>query len=168
MKTAFITLALAGLSASAASAAPIDALNDFVGTWSSSGTAVATPYGPAGALHGASACAWSNDHLFVICQQTAAYGTLVEHDITVFTYDESAKQYHFYRITPSDANETGLAYAPGMFTFLSHFKDKAGTTIYVRTLNAFTDNDHYTWRTEYSSDQLKWNLMNSGSITRAK
>jgi hypothetical protein len=89
-----ITIALV-LALCAIGAAPIDQLDRFAGTWQTQGTFLATPYSKAATASGTTTCAWSNDHLFMICQQTVTLGETLDHDVTIYSYDETAKAYHF-------------------------------------------------------------------------
>ncbi|PZR59648.1 MAG: hypothetical protein DLM50_00620 [Candidatus Meridianibacter frigidus] len=159
------TLLLFCLPLRAAAASPLDALERFVGGWSGSGTAVKTPYSEGGSLHGTTYCRWSGDHFFVICEQTGSYNAMTDHDVTIFTYDPKKRLYHFYNVRQADANSTKLAFSGNTFTFSDSFVDK-GKTIYTRTLNTFLDAGHYLWRTEFSTDQKVWTLMNSGTVAR--
>jgi hypothetical protein len=142
------------------------ALGRFVGTWDGTGTFLDGPYSKAGSADAKTTCAWSNDRLFMICQQSVVMQGKPSSDVAVYAYDPGAKRYHFYNIGLTNANATKLSIEGNTVTYADSFQD-GGKTIATRTLNVWRDPQHYQWRSEYSTDGgATWKLMGSGNATR--
>lgn len=149
-----------------ATAAPIDALDRYTGTWQNHGTFVTTPYQKAGSVSGTTTCAWSNDHQFMICQQSVSVNDEHDSDMAIFTYDDSAKTYRFYAIRPAGAASLPVTVEANSTTFPISFTNQ-GKKVLLRTVNVWDNPRLYRWRTEYSTDEGKtWTLMGSGTYAR--
>jgi hypothetical protein len=64
----FAAVAFCAVAAVPANAAGVDELGRYLGTWTSPGTLYDTPYSKAGTATATTTCAWSQDHVFMICQ----------------------------------------------------------------------------------------------------
>ncbi|MBV8244596.1 MAG: DUF1579 family protein [Candidatus Eremiobacteraeota bacterium] len=158
------SLGTTSLGAGAQSASPVDALGLYRGTWQSSATIVDTTFSKAGEADGTTACDWSGDRLFMICQQNINYKGTPVHDVTIFTYNPETKAYRFYSVAPNRVTDADILVDRNSVTFPSTFKDDNGKTVTMRTVNTWTDSDHYAFRTEYSLDGgAHWTVMLSGS-----
>jgi hypothetical protein len=149
-----------------ASAAPIDELQRFAGSWQSQGQFQATPYSKAGAANAKTTCAWSDDHLFMICQQQVTTASGPDDDVSVYSYDDKAGAYRFYNVHPGQVTSTTITVSGDTITYPFSFTEN-GTTVTIRTLNVWKSAGLYTWRTEYSTDGGNtWTLMASGTSQR--
>ena len=163
MKTG-IAVALAGalLLPLRASAAPLDELNRFVGTWQSQGTFVDSPYQKAGSATATTTCAWSSDHVFLICQQSVVMEGKADSDLGIYTYDATQNTYRFYSLRTGQVTASAITIDGNTVTYPISFNDK-GKAVTIRTLNIFDSPTLYHWRTEYSADGgTSWTPMASG------
>jgi hypothetical protein len=136
---------------SPATAAPVDAMGRFVGTWESAGTFTDSAYSKAGSVSGSTTCGWSIDHDFLICQQRVVLGKTEQHGIAIYTYDPAAEKYRFYNVGATQVGSTAIAVDPTTITYTDTYSD-GGKTVTNRTLNVWDDPDHYHFSTEYSLD----------------
>jgi len=167
-RVAFV-LAIAGAAGTlaAVSAAPIDELNRFAGTWQSQGTFVDSPYQKAGTATATTTCAWSIDHAFMICQQSVLMSGTPDSDLGIYTYDPVANVYHFYNVHESRTTSSTILVDGNTITYPFSFTDN-GKSVVIRTLNVWQNPDAYTWRTEFSIDNgTTWALMGSGKSERS-
>ncbi|HET6275950.1 MAG TPA: hypothetical protein VFE16_08500 [Candidatus Cybelea sp.] len=156
------TVAGAAFVPGAASAAPIDQLNRLVGTWQSTGTFVDTPYQKAGTATATTTCAWSNDHGFMICQQSVMMNGTPDSDLGIYTYDPTANVYRFDNVHASRTTSSTILVDDKSITYPFSFTDN-GKSVVIRTLNVWQSASAYTWRTEFSTDNgATWTLMGSG------
>ena len=166
--TAALVLAGAGviLIPLRAAAAPVDTLDRFAGTWHSQGTFVDSPYQKAGSASGTTTCAWSNDHVFMICQQISSLNGMHDSDVAIFTYDDGSKSYRFYSVRPGGTDSVAITVDPKTITYPGSFTDR-GKKVMIRTVNSWDNPSLYHWRAEYSTDGgTTWKLMGSGSSQR--
>lgn len=162
-----LTIAGAGLAPLPASAAPIDELNRFAGTWQSQGTFVDSPYQKAGSATATTNCAWSLDHGFMICQQSVTMNGAPDSDLGIYTYDATANVYHFYNVHQSRTTTSNIIVDGNTITYPFSFT-AGGKSVVIRTLNIWQNADSYLWRTEYSTDNgATWSLMGSGKSDRS-
>ena len=146
-----------------ASAAPIDYLDRFTGTWQSQGVFVSTPYSAAGDATATTTCAWSGDHLFMICQQAVTMAGKRDDDLGIYTYDEIASAYRFYNVHTSRTTSMTITIDGNTIAYPFSFTDK-DKNVTIRTMNVWKNATMYTWRTEYSTDGgATWTLMASGT-----
>jgi|HubBroStandDraft_4_1064222.scaffolds.fasta_scaffold00011_56 hypothetical protein len=162
-----LTIAGAAGMPAAVSAAPIDELNRFAGTWQSYGTFVDSPYQKAGAATATTTCAWSIDHAFMICQQSVIMNGTPDSDLGIYTFDPVANVYRFYNVHSSRTTSSTILVDGKTITYPFSFTDN-GKSVVIRTLNVWQNPDAYTWRTEYSIDGgTTWSLMGSGKSERS-
>lgn len=148
------------------SAAPLDELDRFAGTWQSHGTFVDGPYSKANSSTATTTCAWSTGRTFMICQQSVSTGGKTSDDLGIYTYDEAGGAYHFYNVQTGRTTSSAITVAGNTITYPFSFTDN-GKNVTIRTLNIWDSPSLYRWRSEYSTDSGKtWNLMGSGSSQR--
>jgi hypothetical protein len=146
----------------AARAAGCPELERFLGTWQSSGNFVDSPYSKASAATATTACDWSTDRLFMICQQSVTQNGTTQDDLGIYSCDEAANAYHFYNVRPSQGASVTLTIEGKTVTYMSSVSDN-GNAVMIRTLNVWDGPSQYHWRTEYSTNGgSAWTLMASG------
>jgi hypothetical protein len=149
-----------------ASAAGVEDLGRFLGTWTSPGTLLDTPYSKAGSASATTTCAWSSDHVFMICQQITMLNGKPGNALSIYTYDAAKSQYHFFNLGPDGGDGSIVTVTGDTVTYTNSFTDKA-KEVTIRTLNIWSRPDFYRWRTEYTTDSGKtWMLMASGTSER--
>lgn len=152
--------------AGTAGQADVGQLSRLIGTWDGRGTFVDTAYSHAGTANAVTTCAWSNDHVFVICQQRVVMNQNPTSDVAVYTFDAAKKKYHFYSIGVASVNVTQLSVDAVTMTYTDAFTDGA-KRVATRTLNVWENPGRYAWRAEYSLDGgTAWTLMGSGTATK--
>jgi|SRR6516164_4758247 hypothetical protein len=150
----------------AARAAGVDDLGRFLGTWTSPGTLYDTAYSKAGTATATNTCAWSSDHVFMICQQSITLNGKLSHAISIYTYDAVKSQYHFFNVGPDGGDGSIISVVGDTVTYSNSFTDK-GKQVTILTLNVWESPTLYRWRTEYTTDSGKtWTLMASGTSQR--
>lgn len=148
------------------SAAGVDELGRFLGTWTSPGTLLDTPYSKAGSASATTTCAWSSDRVFMICQQITMLNGKSGNALSIYTYDAAKSQYHFFNLGPDGGDGSIITVTGSTVAYTNSFTDK-GKEVTIRTLNIWSRPDFYRWRTEYTTDSGKtWNLMASGTSER--
>lgn len=176
MKLLFRLLLLIGLSLSlwaADSATGADVLNRWVGgKWVGSGQFVDSAYSSANTASATTKCAWSPDHVFVICDQDIVFGGQSMRELSIYTFVPKSSKYYFYGISFGEekARNTALEIADnGARWVYSSTNDIKGKSVQFRTTNEFHGNDSVEWRTEFSSDDGKtWTKTGSGKEAREK
>jgi len=149
-----------------AAAAPLDELDRFTGTWQSQGSFVTTPYSQAAESTATTICAWSQDRLFMLCQQSVTIDGKRSGNVAVYTYDGNANVYHLFNVGASRATTSDIIVNGDTIVYPFSFDDN-GKTVMTRTLNVWKNPKLYLWRTEYSTDGGKnWTTMASGTSQR--
>jgi hypothetical protein len=140
-------------------------LDRLAGTWKSNGTFVDTAYSKAGTATASTTCAWTGDHLFLLCQQSVEMGGKANHDVAIYTYDEATNTYHFYNVGVEQMRTAQLSVDATSMTYGGSFDD-GSKHVLTRTLNVWQSPKAYTWRAEYSLDNgATWTQMGSGAST---
>jgi len=172
--TCFTFVLALSLSASAAdSSSSADALNRWVGgKWVGSGQFVDSAYSKANTATATTKCAWSPDHVFVVCDQDIVFGGQPMRDLSVYTYASKTAKYYFYGISLGEekARNTALDVTDNgqRWVYLST-NEIQGKPVQFRTTNQFHGNDNVEWWTEFSTDGGKsWTKTGSGKETREK
>jgi len=176
MKLLFRLLFVIGFSLSlwsADSAAGADALNRWVGgKWVGSGQFVDTAYSKANTASATTKCAWSPDHVFVICDQDIVFGGQPMRDLSIYTFSPKTSKYYFYGISLGEekARTTALDITDNGNRWIYSSTDEIkGKPVQFRTTNQFHGNDMVEWWTEFSSDDGKsWTKTGSGKEAREK
>jgi hypothetical protein len=176
MKQLFRLLFLVGFSLSlwaANSAASADVLNRWVGgKWTGSGQFIDTAYSQANKASGVTRCAWSPDHIFVICDQDNVFAGTRSRDLSIYSFAPKDSKYYFYGISlgVEKARNIGLDITDNgeRWVYLST-NEVNGKPVQFRTTNQFHGSDAVDWWTEFSSDDGKtWTKTGEGKETREK
>lgn len=155
------------------SATGAEALNRWVGgKWVGSGQFVASDYSQANTASATTKCAWSPDHVFVICDQDIVFGGKPMRDLSIYSFAPKTGKYYFYGISVGEekARTTALDITDsGNRWVYSSANEIKGKAVQFRTTNEFHGNDTVEWRTEFSTDDGKtWTKTGSGKETREK
>jgi hypothetical protein len=148
-----------------------DALNRWVGgKWVGSGQFVDSDFSKANRASAITNCAWSPDHIFVICDQDITFGGAPKRDLSIYAFDAKAGRFYFYgislgqeepRSTALDITDNGARW-----TYSSTDNIK-GKTVQFRTTNVFHGSDTVEWWSEYSTDSGKtWKKTGEGKESR--
>ena len=142
------------------------------GKWVGSGQFVDSAYSRANKASAVTKCAWSPDHIFVICDQDINFGGTPMRDLSIYTYAPKTSKYYFYGIslgqekprnTALDITDHGQRW---VYSSTDQIKGKA---VQFRTTNQFHGNDTVEWWSESSDDGGKtWMKTGEGRETREK
>lgn len=150
-----------------------DVLGRWVGgTWPLEGKMLDTDFSKAITVTGVSNCAWSPDHIFVVCDQNVVADGKPSRDLSVYAFNPENGSYHFFGLSPEgDRPRTGeVTISPdgARWEYLSKV-DIKGKSTQFRTINVFRDADHIDWWSEYSTDDgAHWIKMGGGNEARKK
>jgi hypothetical protein len=159
---------------SAAQATPgADVLNRWAGgKWVGEGKTVDSDYSKAGKANGVSTCAWSPDHVYVVCDQNieADDGPLLL--LSIYAFDPKTSKYHFYGMDRSGeqprSGDLEIS-RNGDYWVYPGSAEIQGKTVQFRTTNEFHGKDAVEWRSEFSTDGGKtWTKTGEGKETRQK
>ena len=165
-------LMLVGFSLSLSAADPSsDALNRWVGgKWVSSGTFVASTYSQASKATAVTTCAWSPDHIFVVCDQDINFGGTPMRDLSIYAFASKTNKFYFYGVSlgQEKPRSTSLGISDnGNRWVYSSTDDIKGKSVEFRTVNQFHGKDTVEWRSEFSTDGGKtWTKTGEGKETR--
>lgn len=149
----FVVLASGGVVAAGGGGAA--ALQPIVGTWKSD----------AGGVSAVSACAWTPQHLAVVCDQTIATPQGVRHATNLYTYDSTQNRYVYYGVNAAGqvVNPVPLAIDGNVWTY----GGQAGPDgVIYRTINDFSAGSSYTWERQSSRDGKTWTRLAGGTSER--
>ena len=142
------------------------------GKWVGDAHSVDTEYTKAGSGGGVSTCAWSPDHIFVVCDQDVEDNGQKLRFLSVYAFDPENSSYHFYGMSPEGgrprAGDVAVTENGAHWEYLTKttIKDKP---VWFRTVNQFKSNDLVDWWSEYSTDEGKsWTKTGGGSEKREK
>lgn len=148
-----------------------DTLGRWVGgKWIGNGTLVDSDYSKAMKVGGVTTCAWSPDHIFVVCDQAVKANDKPGRELSLYGYDPEAGKFHFYGLSPSEAMprtpELVISGDGNRWEYLSTETIK-GKSMRFRTVNIFHDADHVEWWSDYSADGGQhWTKMGQGTESR--
>jgi hypothetical protein len=150
-----------------------DVLNRWVGgKWISNGQFLDSAFSKANQASAVTRCAWSPDHVFVICDQDIVFGGTPMRDLSIYTFAPKTSKYYFYGISLGEekARNTALDISDNGERWVYSSSDEIkGKTVQFRTTNQFHGNDAVEWRSEFSTDDGKsWTKMGEGKETREK
>lgn len=142
------------------------------GTWPLEGKMLDSDYSKAMTVTGVSNCAWSPDHVFVVCDQAITADGTPSRDLSVYAFDPESSTYHFYGLSPSgERPRTGdvTISADGARWEYQSTTDIKGKPVTFRTINEFRNADQVEWWSEYSIDGgAHWVRMGGGSEKRQR
>jgi hypothetical protein len=162
------------LSLFAADTAPnADVLNRWVGgKWVGSGQFVDSDFSGANKASAVTKCAWSPDHVFVLCDQDIIFGGTPMRDLSIYSFAPKTNKFCLYgislgedkpRTTALDITENG-----NHWVYLSAQEIK-GKSVQFRTTNQFHGNDSVEWWSEFSTDGGKsWTKTGEGKEARER
>lgn len=158
----------------AADATPgADVLNQWVGgKWVGSGQFVDSDFSKANKSSAVTTCAWSPDHIFVICDQDINFGGTPMRDLSVYAFASKTNKFYFYGISlgQEQPRHTSLEISDnGQRWVYSSSDDIKGKTVEFRTVNQFHGHDAVEWQSEFSTDGGKtWTKTGEGKETRQR
>ncbi len=142
------------------------------GTWVGSGKFVETAYSQARTVSGATTCAWSPDHIFVVCDQDVMDGTAKMRLLSIYGFDPKKKTFHFYGLSlEGDAPRSGTLLVNSAGNRFEYFSDAEinGKKVQFMTTNEFKTDDEVEWSSSFSTDEGQhWTKMGGGSEQRKK
>jgi hypothetical protein len=150
-----------------------DVLGRWVGgKWTGDGKLVDSDYSKAMAVGGVTNCAWSPDHIFVICDQNNTIDGKPERDLSVYAFDPEKGTYRMFGMSPGGGRprvtELSISSDHNRWEYLGK-AEISGKQVEFRTVNVFRDNDHVDWWSEYSTDDgAHWVRMGEGKESRQK
>lgn len=150
---------------------PTDILNQWVGgKWSGSGDMTETDYSHAISVTFVTNCAWSPNHVVVICDQVVNAKNKPDREIAIYSYDPEGKQFHFYEFSPDQPKPRTpdlVIRSDGRHWEYLNTATIKGKDVKFRTTNNFVSKDEVEWWTDYSVDGgEKWIKMGGGKETR--
>jgi hypothetical protein len=172
LRIALISLLLSGL-AFAGPQTPEEPLGRWVGgKWVGDGKMLDTDFSKAMPVSGVNNCAWSPDHVFVVCDQDISMNGKPDRALSIYAFDPEKKAYHMYGMSPAGERPrlTDLTISPdgNRWEYLGK-AEISGKTVQFRTVNVFHDPDHVEWWSEYSNDGgTHWVKMGDGKESRKK
>ena len=162
------------LAAAAENAKPsADVLGRWVGgKWIGDGKMVDSDYSKAIAVAGVTNCAWSPDHIFVICDQNNTIDGKATRDLSVYGFEPEKGTYQLFGMSPGEKQtrmtELTISQDHNRWEYLGK-SEISGKDVEFRTVNVFRDNDHVDWWSEYSKDDgAHWVKMGEGKESRQK
>jgi hypothetical protein len=150
-----------------------DVLGRWVGgKWTGDGKLVDSDYSKAMAVGGVTNCAWSPDHISVICDQNNTINGKATRDLSVYAFDPETATYQMFGMSPGGGKprmtELTISSDHSRWEYLNK-ADISGKQVEFRTVNIFRDSDHVDWWSEYSSDDgAHWVRMGEGKESRQK
>jgi hypothetical protein len=148
-----------------------DVLNRWVGKWTSTGQFVDSAYSSANKASAVTTCAWSPDHIFLVCDQNINFGGTSLRDLSIYSFAPKAGKFYFYGISLGEekARSTGVDITEnGDRWIYSSTSEIKGQSIQFRTTNQFHGNDNVEWWSEFSIDSKTWTKTGEGKETRQK
>ena len=174
MKSVFAILILCcSLTLVAADKPTADVLGRWVGgEWPLEGKMLDTEFSHAATLTGMSRCAWSPDHVFVVCDEIVFADGKPERNLGVYSFDAQNASYHYLEVTPEGKRPqfSDLIISPdGSRWEYRGSGEVKGKKVLFRTINEHRDPDHIDWWSEYSTDDgAHWIRTGVGSEKREK
>ena len=146
-------------------------LNRWVGgKWVGSGQFVESEHSQANRASAVTKCAWSPDHVFVICDQDIDFGGTPMRDLSIYTFAPKTSRYYFYGISLGEEKprHTALEISDNGDRWLyTSSEEIKGKTVEFRTTNQFHGADHVEWWSEFSANGGKtWTRTGEGKESR--
>jgi hypothetical protein len=150
-----------------------EVLNRWVGgKWVGDAHSVDTDYSKAGTGGGVSTCAWSPDHIFVVCDQDVKDNGTAMRFLSIYSFDPKNSAHHFYGLSPDGSRprngDVSISSDGTHWEYLTktEIKDKP---VWFRTTNQFKGDDQVDWWSEYSTDEGQhWTKTGWGVEKREK
>ena len=140
------------------------------GKWVGSGQFLDSDYSKANKASATTTCAWSPDHIFVICDQDVNFGGTAMRDLSIYSFDAKSGRFYFYGVSlgTEKARNPALEISENgdRWTYLNT-ADIKGKSVQFRTTNQFHGPDYVEWWSEYSADGGKtWTRTGEGKESR--
>jgi hypothetical protein len=150
-----------------------DALGRWAGgKWVAEGKGVDSEFSKANTVSGVSTCAWSPDHVFVVCDQAFTVNGKADRALSIFGFDPEKSVYHMFGMSPTGERPrvADLNISPDHNRWeYPNTAEINGKQVQFRTVNVFRDNDHVDFWTEYSTDNgAHWTKTLEGKESRQK
>lgn len=117
-------------------------------------------------------CAWSPDHVFVVCDQEVNADGKHTRYLSVYGFDPATSKYFFHGISLGDEKPHSTALeisADGNHWVYSATEDASKDATQYRTINQFHGPDLVEWQTESSNDGGKtWTKTAGGKEIRER
>jgi hypothetical protein len=144
--------------------AGVDAIMAYAGTWKVQGERFATAHSDAGKETSTLRNDCWKSGAYVACNQYVNGESKV---LIVFTYSDLLKMYTSYPIPQNgEAASAGRLQIVGNVWTFPWEVTQAGVTTYFRVVNVFTGTDHIDYAQEFSTDNVHWTRMATGSETK--
>ena len=169
--TSAITFLLCAMCLAATDKPKSDVLGIWVGgSWPLEGKMLDTEHSKAATLTGSSSCAWSPEHVFVVCDEIVYVNGNPERNLGVYSFDKANDIYHYVELTPQGTrpivNDLVISDDGKRWEYRGTSSAKG---VRYRTVNLHQDADHIEWWSEYSTDEGQhWTRMGGGTETRKK
>jgi len=141
------------------------------GKWPLEGKMLDTDYSKATSVTGVSTCAWSPDHIVIICDQSFVAEGKPDRALSVYVFDPKSETFHLFGLSPSGERPTTIDItisADGSHWEYNSQRENNGKRVMFRTINEFRTLDYIDWWSEYSTDGQHWTRMGGGTEKRQK
>lgn len=142
------------------------------GKWVGEGVFVDSAYSKTNKASSVTKCAWSPDHIFVICDQDINFGGTPLRDLSIYSFAPKAGKFYFYGVSLGEEQprHTALEISDNGERWVYSSADEIkGKSVQFRTTNQFHGNDQVEWWTEWSDDGGKtWTKTGTGKESRQK
>jgi hypothetical protein len=170
---ATIFLFCTSLPALAADKPSADVLGRWVGgKWVGDAHFLDTEYSKASTGGAVTSCAWSPDHIFVVCDQDVKDNGKGMRFLSVYSFDPATSAYHFFGLSPeADRPRTGDVSISENGTHWEYLTKTtvADKPVWFRTTNQFKGTDQVDWWSEYSKDEgTSWVKTGGGAEKRQR
>lgn len=143
-------------------------LDAFVGSWTTVGTAQASPLGPAGRLSTVESFEWLPGGFFLVHRWEGQLGSAEVNGLEVLGFDARTKVYTSRFFDQAGMTGTLRANPQGNAWSWAGDTDIGGKLVKQRCTTILVNADTFTTRCEYSADGFKWLTMLESRSTRVK
>jgi hypothetical protein len=141
------------------SAADVQKLQRFVGTWNGKGDMKASDFGPAGTMTWTETCEWFEGKHHVICHSTGKGPTGEVKGLSIMGFDPAAKAYTFYGVDNQGWSDFSTGTLSGKtWTFTSRNNSRF-------SLTEVSDTKH-TFNWEIAPDGKTWTTIMTGEASK--
>ena len=152
----------------AAQPAPPKRLEVFVGSWTTVGTAQASPLGPAGRLSTTESFEWLPGGFFVVHRWEGQLGSADVSGLEILGFDARNKVFTSRFFDQAGLTGTLRANPQGNAWTWAGDADIGGKLVKQRCTTILVNPDTFTTRCEYSADGFKWLASLESRSTRVK
>ena len=169
----FLLIACSVALAAAQATSGADVISRWIGgKWVGSGQFVDSDFSKANKTSAVTTCAWSPDHIFVVCDQDINFGGTPMRDLSIYAFATKTNKFYFYGISLGQENphnaKLDISDDGNHWVYFST-DDIKGKSVQFRTVDQFHGKDAVDWRSEFSADGGKtWTKTGEGKETRQK